>query len=197
MIGEMEKVTNFVEQALVWFLTCSMFQELVGMIGETRWMLALMLILIVVDFRFGWMESKQRYENAKKEGNEQMMMANKWRTSRALRRTMSKSSVYLLLMLVGMAFGKALLDPVGWNHIYGSYAVAAIASFCELKSIGGHFCYLNDVSIGERSLVKFVGAVAASVVGIHSPQLGDAVKNGFDSLNEDKEEKDEGDMERR
>lgn len=187
-LREMDKVTTYTEQMILWFFTCSMFQELVTMIGETRWMLALMLILIVVDFRLGWMESKQRYEVAKVDGNKQMMMTYKWRTSRALRRTMSKSSVYLMLMLVGMAFGKALLDPVGWNHIYGAYAVAVIASFCELKSIGGHFCYINNVEIGERSLLRFIGAVVSSVVGAHSPQLGDAVKNGFDTLDEDKED---------
>lgn len=43
--------------------------ELVGIMYEARWLMLLVVLLIVADFRYGWGESRKRYAEASGEGD--------------------------------------------------------------------------------------------------------------------------------
>ena len=67
--------------------------ELVAIIYDARWLLIAILICVLADFRYGWGESSKRYSKAKAKGDKIVMAQYKWRTSRALRRTVNKLHV--------------------------------------------------------------------------------------------------------
>lgn len=156
-----------------------MGNEIVTMIGESRWALLLLLILTFADFKFGLGESNKRYAVAKKSNDAVLMDKYKWRTSRAIRRTANKLTDYLMLMVVGMCFGMALLEPMGVDYLYGAYAVAAVAAFCEIKSIGGHFLYLHGVAVEERTISGFLKAFVVAIVRRKSHDVGEALNEAF------------------
>lgn len=79
--------------------------EMVGIVQEMRWMLLALVIFIIADFRFGWGESNKHYALAKEAGNRTLMDKYKWRTSRALRRTINKAIDYLMWLAIGVVFG--------------------------------------------------------------------------------------------
>ena len=113
----------------------------------------------------------------------------KWRTSKAVRRTCNKFLDYFLLMAVGAAFGMALLEPVGVPHTFGAYGAAAIAFFCESKSIVGHFFFLRGVQIEERSISGFLKAFAVAILKKENQKMGDALEEAFENTTK----KDNGD----
>lgn len=153
--------------------------ELVNMIGETRWALLLLVLLTAADFKFGLGESNKRYHVAAKAGDAVLMDKYKWRTSRAIRRTANKITDYLMLMVVGMCVGMALLEPIGVDYIYGAYAVACVATFCEIKSIAGHFLYLHGVSVEDSTISSLLKRFAVALLRRKSRDVGDALDEAF------------------
>lgn len=159
--------------------------EMVTMIVEVRWIILFLLLLIIADFRFGMGESQKRYKAAKIRGDTARMEVYRWRTSRAIRRTCNKFVDYVMMMLLGMFFGMALLEPIGINHIFGSYSVAALAFFCESKSFFGHFFYLHGVKVESKSITGFFKAFAVALAKRKNEDVGEALDVAF---NNDKEE---------
>jgi len=93
--------------------------ELSGMVFDSRWMLALILLCVMADFRFGWADSSKRYNEAKAAGNAVLMDKYKWHTSRAWRRTMNKLMDYIVWVIMGQIVGMAALRPFGIDYTYG------------------------------------------------------------------------------
>lgn len=155
--------------------------ELVGVVGDMRWMLALITLAVIADLRYGRGESKQRYAEAEAKGDKVGMLQYQWRTSRAIRRTVNKAVDYLVWLLVGMAVGMALLEPIGVSHVFGGVGATAIAVTCEAKSFFGHFFYLHGVNYNETSVKGFLQAVAVSLAKAKSHDLGEALEEGFSS----------------
>ena len=153
--------------------------EIVQIISDMRWALALLVVLIIADFRYGSSENGRRYKAAKHAGNEVVALKYKWRTSKAVRRTCNKFLDYFLLMAVGAAFGMALLEPVGVPHTFGAYGAAAIAFFCESKSIVGYFFFLRGVQIEERSISGFLKAFAVAILKKENQKMGDALEEAL------------------
>lgn len=160
--------------------------ELVGIVQEMRWMLLALVIFIIADFRFGWGESNKHYALAKEVGNRTLMDKYKWRTSRALRRTINKAIDYLMWLAIGVVFGMSLLEPVGIAHIYGAEAAMCVAWLCELKSIIGHFFYLRGVSVEKRTIIGFLKAFTIALAKRRNEDVGEALKEVF---GEDEKEK--------
>ena len=52
--------------------------EATAVLVDSRWVLILMVILIIADFRFGMRESKKHYEEAKEDGDKVRMDYYKW-----------------------------------------------------------------------------------------------------------------------
>lgn len=170
------------------FLGGIMSVEMLSVLDDMRWMLLLIALCVVADFRYGWGESSKRYKEAKNAGDKILMMQYAWRTSRALRRTVNKLIDYIVWTVVGMAIGMAILEPVGINHIFGGVAATAIAVMCEAKSFFGHFFYLHGVTYDEKSIAGFFKAFIVALAKKKNEDVGEAIEQGFKDANKGEEE---------
>lgn len=149
--------------------------ELLSVAIDARWVFAFLLFLLIADFRYGWGESNKRYQHAKDIGDTYLMDKYKWRTSRAVRRTSNKFVDYVILMLVCGSLGMALLEPIGIMHTWGAYFGAAIAVYCEGKSIIGHFFYLRGVQVEEKTVTDFIRAFIVALAKRGNQNVGEAL----------------------
>ena len=149
--------------------------EILTLIIDAKWFIATLLILIVADFRFGWGESHKRYEAAVKAKDKKSQELYKWHSSRALRRTSNKFVDYIVLMLVSTFIGVAFLDPLGYSHVWGTYAGCALAAVCEIMSICGHFFFLRGVKVEKKSIFGFLKAFIVALTKKKSEDVGDAL----------------------
>lgn len=158
--------------------------EMVTIIYDARWMLLLIIICVVGDFRYGWGESSKRYAQALTADDKLGMAQYKWRTSRAVRRTVNKLIDYLIWVTIGMFAGMAILEPLGVNHMVGGVAATSIAVMCEAKSFFGHFFYLHGVVVEKKTMVGFCKAVCVAWTRRKNPVLGDALNEVLNNKNE-------------
>lgn len=160
--------------------------ELVSIIADTRWMMLAIFLCVIADFRFGWGESSKRFNMAKKKGDKIVMAQYKWRTSRALRRSVNKLIDYIMWVSIGVFIGMALLKPIGVDYMMGGVVATSIAVGCEAKSIIGHFFWLHGVRIEEKSIKGFFKAFAIAFAKRKNKDIGEALEEGFN--NNDKKE---------
>ena len=160
--------------------------ELVTVICEARWMLLAILACVLADFRYGWGESSKRYNEAKKNGDQLQMIQYKWRTSRAIRRTINKLIDYLIWVSIGVFIGMAVLKPFGVDYMMGGIVATIIAIACEGKSFIGHFFYLHGVLIEEKSIKGFIKAFVVAFAKKKNEDLGEAIEEGFNKLDKEK-----------
>lgn len=153
--------------------------EIVGMLIDMRWAFLLLVLLIVADFRFGLGESNKRHRDALERGDKTAADYYEWHTSRAVRRTCNKLADYVVLMLLSGAAGMALFEQVGVEHTWGSWIGAAIAFYCEVSSIFGHFFYLHGVTVRKRTLVGFIKALIVAFTRRKSEDMGEALEEAF------------------
>lgn len=175
---------------MAWLLL--MESEMVGILTDARWMLALILLFVIADFRFGWGESHKRYNEAVKANNTVLADKYRWHTSRAWRRTMNKLMDYIMWITMGMIVGMVVLKPFGIDYTYGGMvATIIIICMCELPSAFGHFFYLHGVHVEKRTLMGFLRAFTVAIARRKDPDFGDALNDGFEEL--EKEEENHGD----
>lgn len=156
--------------------------ELVVMMTDSRWMLLAIVVCVLADFRFGWGESAKRYKEAKSKSNEILMAQYKWRTSRAVRRSVNKFIDYFIWVVLGMIIGVSVLKPLGVDYIFGGVGATIISVACEAKSIIGHFMYLHGVAIGDNTIKGFIKAFAVSLARRKNQDVGDALEDGFNNM---------------
>lgn len=165
--------------------------ELVTILTDARWMLVLILLCVVADFRFGWGESSKRYSEARKAGDTVLMDKYKWHTSRAWRRTMNKLMDYIVWVVMGMVFGLVALKPFGVSYVLGGVAATLIiVCMCELPSAFGHFFYLHGVQMEKRTVTGFMKAFAVAWARRKNPDVGDALDEGFRHCDDGSDDKD-------
>ena len=162
--------------------------ELVTVIFDARWMLIALTVCIIADFRYGWGESSLRHKKALEIGNLTLADKYKWRTSRAIRRSVNKAIDYLVWISVGMTIGMAILPRLGIDYVFGGIAASIVAILCEGKSIIGHFIYLHGVNIEERTIKGFIKAFIVSLAKRKSEAIGDAIESGFIRIEDKKED---------
>lgn len=150
--------------------------EMVTIIYDARWMLLLIIICVVGDFRYGWGESSKRYAAAQATDDKLCMAQYKWRTSRAVRRTINKLIDYLIWVTIGMFAGMAILEPLGVSHIIGGVVATTIAVLCEAKSFFGHFMYLHGMVVEKRTVVGFAKAFCVALTKKKVPEVGEALE---------------------
>lgn len=161
--------------------------ELSTMLFDMRWMLLLIGVLIIADYRLGCEESKIHYLDAKAKGNELLCEQNKFRRSRARRKTANKFIDYMIYMIVGISFGKALLPQLHLDYIWGGWvATAIIAILIELPSSLGHFFYVRGVVVKKKTIKGFLKAFFVALVKKKSDDVGDALEQGFKATEEGK-----------
>lgn len=157
-----------------------MGNELSTIIYDSRWLLLVITLCVAADFRYGWGESRKRYEHARRGGDKIVMSQYRWRTSRAVRRTMNKLIDYLMWVSLGVFTGMAVLKPVGIDYMMGGVAATAIAICCEAKSFFGHFFYLHGIRVEERSVKGFMKAFVVAFAKRKNPDVGKALEDAFE-----------------
>ena len=155
--------------------------ELMSVMIDARWMLLAITVCVLADFRYGWGESSKRYKKAKEKGDKIVMAQYKWRTSRAMRRTVNKLIDYFMWVTLGMFFGWAILKPIGGDHIMGGVVATAVAIACEAKSFCGHFFYLHGIKIEEKSVKGFLRAFVVAFAKRKNADIGEALEEGFNN----------------
>ena len=161
--------------------------ELSTMLFDMRWMLLLIGVLIIADYRLGCEESKMHYLDAKAKGNELLCEQNKFRRSRARRKTANKFIDYMIYVIVGISFGKALLPQLHLDYIWGGWvATAIIAILIELPSSLGHFFYVRGVIVKKKTIEGFLRAFFVALVKKKSDNVGNALEEGFKATEEGK-----------
>lgn len=159
------------------------YAELVSIIADARWLLIAITLFVFADFRYGWGENSKRYEEAKKNNDRLLMMQYKWRTSRAIRRTINKLIDYLIWVTLGMIFGISILKPLNVDYIFGGLAATMIAVACEGKSILGHFMFLHGIVIQQKTIKGFVKAFVIALAKRKNKDIGEAIEEGFNKIN--------------
>ena len=161
--------------------------ELSTILFDIRWMLLLIGVLIIADYRLGCEESKMHYIDAKAKGNELLCEQNKFRRSRARRKTANKFIDYMIYVIVGISFGKALLPQLHLDYIWGGWvATAIIAILIELPSSLGHFFYVRGVIVKKKTIEGFLRAFFVALVKKKSDNVGNALEEGFKATEEGK-----------
>ena len=161
-----------------------MGNELTAIISDARWLLIVISVCVVADFRYGWGESHKRYNIAKERGDNIEMHEYKWRTSRALRRTVNKLVDYFIWVCLGMLVGWAILRPLGIDYMLGGIAATAVAVGCEAKSFIGHFFYLHGIRIEQKSVGGFLKAFVVAFAKKKNADIGEALEDAFDNNND-------------
>lgn len=164
-----------------------MGNEFVQIIYDARWLLAVITLCVAADFWYGWSESRKRYEAARAKKDKIVMAQYRWRTSRAIRRTVNKLIDYIIWVSLGVFTGFALLRPLGADYMLGGIAATAIAIGCEAKSFIGHFFYLHGVKIEEKTITGFLKAFAVSLAKRKNKDIGEALEAGFNNERKDDE----------
>ena len=167
-----------------------MGSELVTIIYDARWLLAVITLCVAADFWYGWSESRKRYEAARAKKDKIVMAQYRWRTSRAIRRTMNKLIDYIMWVSLGVFTGFALLRPLGADYMLGGIAATAIAIGCEAKSFIGHFFYLHGIRIEQKSVGGFLKAFVVAFAKRKNADIGEALEDALeDNITNDKEVK--------
>ena len=157
-----------------------MGNELVAIIYDARWLMLVITACVVADFRYGWGESHKRYAKAKDKGDKIVMSQYRWRTSRAVRRTVNKLVDYLIWVCLGMFTGYAILKPLGADYTLGGIVATTIAVGCEAKSFIGHFFYLHGVRIEEKSVRGFLRAFVVAFAKRKNKDIGEALEDAME-----------------
>lgn len=160
--------------------------EMIAVVTDARWMMLAVIVCVVADFRYGWGESSKRYALAKQKGDEYMMAHYKWRTSRAVRRSVNKLIDYFIWILLGMIIGISVLKPLGMDYILGGVAATIVAAGCELKSIVGHFMFLHGVTIEQKTINGFFKAFIVAFARRKNRDVGDALEEGLNDIDKEK-----------
>lgn len=172
----MDVTTRNIGQGFAWG---TMGAEALQAIQDLRWMIALCVLLIIADYRFGCAESKKRHKDALDAGNHTLAKLWEFRTSRAIRRTTNKFIDYMTLLLVFCIIGLAITEPYGWcDHIMCAGVAMIVACVCELCSVFGHFFYLRGIALPRLTwgnVGLFLGRVIAGFARTKSPDLGEAL----------------------
>ena len=156
-----------------------MGSELVQIIYDARWLLAAITLCVAADFWYGWSESRKRYERAREKKDKVVMAQYRWRTSRAVRRTVNKLIDYIVWVSLGVVTGFALLRPLGIDYMIGGIAATAVAMACEAKSFIGHFFYLHGIRIEQKTIKGFCKAFAVAFAKKKDNDLGQALEEAM------------------
>lgn len=163
------------------FALLSMGEELFNMIHEARYAAFFLIVLILADFRFGRRESALRYKQAKAKGDTFLMTQYRWRTSKAIRRSMNKLLDYYLFGLLGIVIGVQFLDPCGIDRIWGTYGVCALITCVEIQSIISHFLYLHSQGVSATAVSGFLKRFAVSLAKRKNEDVGEALEDAMRS----------------
>ncbi len=110
------------------------YGEVVSALFSLRWGILFIVLLVVTDFWSGLAASVK-------------VKGEKFRWSRAMRRTTCKFLEYICYIILALLLAKSILIPLGCcTEEQGAAIGAAVALFVEANSIYGHVCALHGIS---------------------------------------------------
>lgn len=153
--------------------------ELTGVMYDLRYMVICSLVLIVVDFWWGYSESQMRKEDAKRKGNATLQAKYEWHKSRALRRSANKTIDYLTYIIAGVVIGLGITEPMEMcSHIWTAAFGLGIGCTCEITSIIGHIIYVKmGVEVSAKDVWKALMRFLGRLIKVKSQDIGDAVED--------------------
>lgn len=158
-------MTNLATSGSRFILIGTLWEEALQALFDLRWMLVLIVVLILGDFWFGVSESLQKNE--------------KFRFSRAGRRTCNKTVDYIAYLMLGTILGLAIFEPLGIaTHTTTAAVGLGFGMLWEIDSIVGHICALHGIN-NKVSVKKFLIALMKKKY----PDAGDALEK---TIEEDK-----------
>lgn len=113
--------------------------ELVNLIYDLRWAVALCASLIVADLWLGCRSASASGKEVRK--------------SRAIRRTANKFVDYIMYMLVAAMIGMVIEQMGWWTHTQVALCGILLGCFCEIESILGHWAKLHGYSFSVRKVI--------------------------------------------
>lgn len=164
-------------QAVGW----AMFgNEALTVMWDCRWVIALCVIFLVVDYWWGCRESKVRYEIARMAGDKRGMDTYRFRFSRAGRRTINKFVDFLTYLLIGMVLGMAITEPYGIaDHVQTAAIGVCVGCAFDFSSIIGHVCFVHGVEFSWSGIWRVVRTFLINLVRKKSKDVGDALDETF------------------
>ena len=153
-----------------------MAEEIFFMLQEARFAFLIVMLLIIADFRFGRRESAYRYEQAIKNKDSYSENKYRWRTSRAIRRSLNKLLDYILIALLGLFLGQQFLVPFDIARIWGTYCAVALVCFCEIQSIISHFLYLHDAGVMPSQAINLIKRFTIIFAKKKDKDMGEAIE---------------------
>ncbi len=150
------------------------YAELLTTFFALRWALLFIAILVLTDLWSGLTASVR-------------VKREKFRWSRALRRTMCKFLEYVCYIILALLMAKSILVPFGvCTEMQGAAIGAAIALFVEANSIYGHVCALHGITAPVSLRRLFLAYLKR-----RNHELGDAVEEAMKEQQGEKKEKTE------
>lgn len=113
--------------------------ELVTLLYDLRWAVALCASLIVADLWLGCRSASASGKEVRK--------------SRAIRRTANKFVDYIMYMLVAAMIGMVIEQMGWWTHTQVALCGILLGCFCEIESILGHWAKLHGYSFSVRKVI--------------------------------------------
>lgn len=113
--------------------------ELVTLLYDLRWAVALCASLIVADLWLGCRSASASGKEVRK--------------SRAIRRTANKFVDYIMYMLVAAMIGMVIEQMGWWAHTQVALCGILLGCFCEIESILGHWAKLHGYSFSIRKVI--------------------------------------------
>lgn len=158
---------------------------MIALMREEWYILLLVLLLVIGDFRLARRECAVRRAAADANG-EKLKEKFRWRFSRAWRRTLNKYVDYLVLCTVGLSLGAALLSPLwGVERYWGAVGAGIIITIIEGKSMLSHFLYLHasgvDADKAEGKLLAFVRTFAVFFAKKKNEEVGEALEEALNA----------------
>lgn len=153
----------------------SMDTEIMTAVYELRWMVVFLFLLVGMDFYYGVRESKARGEE--------------FRTSRAIRRTLTKLTEYLGILMLGAVGGKIFTEPWGLcGYVKAASLTFGLGCLGEFDSMVGHWCKLHGV--GKPDVAEFLRRFAVSFTKRKDKDAGEALEDALGDGNDNGKEKD-------
>lgn len=135
--------------------------ELVTLLYDLRWAVALCASLIVADLWLGCRSASASGKEVRK--------------SRAIRRTANKFVDYIMYMLVAAMIGMVVEQMGWWTHTTVALFGIMLGCFCEIESIWGHWAKLHGYTFSIRKVIlRFISTKSKDVADIISEEINQA-----------------------
>ena len=148
------------------------YSEMLDAVYELRWMLLMTVLLVIVDFVTGLMDSVRKHGES-------------FRFSRAGRRTFVKLIEYFAYLVLGVVIGKAICEPLNvCTHVTSAAIAACFSLLWEFDSIKDHVCSLHGIEFRFSVKKLFVTFLKKK-----NSDLGEAVEEALSDTDSDEKTK--------